>query len=262
MSEKLKNNDEILLPKSEVGELRAMELLEELNEAKVDQDGSGQTEKLRQEAYDLAMATAQEVVLEKPVEEMTKEEIGQEYLGILKDLSANFDQSKEGRYGNDIAYIAAHDKSLIKKYDGENAIKNSTSNLLSTADRIIEAENEWREAGDRVKKIEQRLADIEKEKQSMGFFERLLSARARREETGNLHFDLYNGRRSVNEANRRLRDELDAAYSPDNFYQHRPTNKEKDSRSEEFNEKFFSNDRIQKINRAIELRKEFNSKKK
>lgn len=194
----------------------------------------------------------------RPIDEMSKGEIGHEYINLLKELSSDFDQSKQGKYGESISSNAAKDGSLLSKYGSE---EGELSNLLSTADKIIEAESNWRESGDKIKALEEEIDDLNKKRQSMGLFKRMVTYRSHRRQLDNLQRRQGHIKyREVDANNRQLAANLDEAYS-DSHYQNRPNQDVADSRNEEFNQKFFSPDRMDKIDRAIELRKAFEEKK-
>ena len=265
MSEKLKNNNEILHPKSEVGELRAMKLLEELNEVKADQGSSEQTQKMQQEAYDLAVMAATEAGSEqKSVYDMTPTEVANEYLDLLQKLSQDFNKSAEkGRYRVStigMSELSSKEKRMLN--DRFEVMSQEDASAVQFADAIISGESMWRSAKDQAqedKRAQDELDDLEASHRNKPFLKQLLSYGAYKKEKQkikNSHRRIIPiGLVSINDATQKV-DRLISVnlykaygnYRYGGFY-----NDEHEQQNQSYNDKFFNAERMPDIDRAIEL---------
>lgn len=195
----------------------------------------------------------------KPVENMTKDEIGNEYINLLRELSSNFDNSKEGKYGKGISSNSAGDETLVKKYTGEKGdINAEPSNLLKLADLIIEADTVWDDASEKNKDLQAEISEIKEDAKRMNFIKKTMTARSRNKKIKSLEMNIgYNMYQKTKGANSKLENSLEEAYSPDSYYDHRRNKNAVAADNDKFNQKFFSTDRMDKINRAKELRRQF-----
>ncbi|MBR5408580.1 hypothetical protein IK112_01370 [Candidatus Saccharibacteria bacterium] len=148
---------------------------------------------------------------------------------------------------------------------------------LKMVDNIIRSESKWRKYGEefaianeQLGKAESALKEFANNEKQMGIFKRIFTIGKRNKEKKALQAEVEKARNTRDRvkkasvyANVSLREGLNNAYSEDYrqghhklSFEHSQEKGYADRMNEEYNEKFFSKDRIDKINRAIELRKQ------
>lgn len=276
MSEKLNKSEDLVLSgeRGRAGELRARRLLEEQEQYSAS-DSELDQEQARQEAYAevLSALDKSESGPEKmPVDEMEPVDVAKEYLDLLQKLSADFDKSdKKGNYSINAHKMEGLSSAEKREIDNNlGGLERKDKNAMSFADGIIHGEVLWRTASDQAvenERVQKELDDLKSEHDKKSLLKRLFSHRAYKKQELAIkqsHRHLAVGVIKVpgaitSRGNEQIATQLYKVYG-DYEYGGGLSNEKIEKYNQEYSDKFFSDERMPDIDRAVELYKKLHTK--
>jgi uncharacterized protein YrzB (UPF0473 family) len=189
---------------------------------------------------------------------LTKEQAAKEYLDILTELGKDFTnpRSVDNKLPNgDSRRIGTGANGFIEKYAPEHMDRNYS---ISQAAKVLDAEIVWREAGQQYKEARDELIKLEADRKEENIFKRLFTMNKFRKNKKELQDYAYAARIRSSKAGRAIAGILAVQYSESGENSAYPKDQEEQyDKNDELSARFFSENRAQAIERAIELRKQY-----
>lgn len=206
----------------------------------------------------------------KPIEDMSIREIGDEYLDLLKKLSSDFVKSDDkGRFSPLDTFLYSDMDSKDREYISNkiNEFNQADRSALSFADQIIHGEALWRASDEKARQVDlcnSELQQLKQEYKSKNIFKRLISIPSYREQKKEILkkqsqpavIGFSFGVDNINHVgNNLLQTNLYKAYSDNYKYTQGDYSEDKELNNENYNQKFFNEDKQADIDRAVDLYK-------
>ena len=185
------------------------------------------------QAYDVRKPRAEK--------ELTKQEAGDEYMKLLAELGADLD----GR-NMDKKVDSSYFRHIRKSEEG---LPQSMSNVS----RLIDAEIIWQSAGKKLEETNANLTKLDDERASQGFIKKLFSGGEYRRKKKQLTSEKSIAAVRSRKASVVIENTLNPSYEDTTSTR----GQKADQRNEDLNARFFSDDRADKIQRAMELRTKY-----